>query len=77
MRPLTQHQRNVLGLLDGGPKTSSQIVEASWQRTGTGQLSYDEVHGVLRRLEDRELVRRLGYPSKWELTSAGRKALAA
>lgn len=39
--------------------------------------NYDRAHNVLRRLEDRLLVRRYGdRPCYWELTSRGRKEYA-
>lgn len=63
---MTAGQRAVLHALTDGPLTVHEL-----RVRGHGNT-----RGKLRRLEDRELVRRLGdIPYHWELTHAGRQAL--
>jgi hypothetical protein len=74
---LTADQLALLRILDDGPLTTSQIIDATWIREGTGHFSFDRVHASMRRLENRELVRRVYFrPNRWELTAGGRKAIA-
>ena len=62
--------------LAGGPQIASNIAYLMTLVRVPTHATYDMVHSRLRRLEDRELVRRIShYPAKWELTHAGREAL--
>lgn len=69
---LTQEQRDVLTSIREGPHTSKLIA-------ATVDLTVAATHGCLRRLEDRNLVRRAGLDGRevilWELTYSGRQAL--
>jgi repressor of nif and glnA expression len=66
---MTSGQRELLEALAGGPRTARQLAEGGYGTTGT--------RSRLRRLEDRDLVRRLGdVPYRWEITQAGRDAIA-
>jgi DNA-binding HxlR family transcriptional regulator len=66
---LTGMQRQALNALRDGPlKTGEIAVKIPYE-------TWDSVHGRMRRLEDREFVRRIGYPMRWELTAAGREAI--
>lgn len=77
MTNLTDGQMRILKALDGGPLTTRSLVEATWTRLGVNTATRDSIHSAMRRLEDRELVRRIGgRPAKWELTGTGRKAIA-
>lgn len=77
MKPrLTISQLSMLQRLQEGPLSTREIAEGTWRRAGAGTFSYDEVHSSLRRLENRELVRRIQErPFRWELTGTGRKAI--
>lgn len=77
MRQLTMKQTRLLMLLESGPATSRGLANASGvSRAGWPLVSYDETHSAMRRLEDRELVRRVeDNPIQWQLTAKGRKAL--
>jgi len=79
MNALTRNQRTVLELMRHQPRIVKGIVDASWSRSrDTGHFSWDQVHSILRRLEDRGLARRAATrPTLWELTTAGRKELGA
>lgn len=59
------------------PQSTRHIANASWERAGSGQFTFDRVHASMRRLEDRGLVRRSSTnPIAWELTREGRKAIS-
>lgn len=81
---ITERQRLVLNQLLHGTKNITGIVEAlnmdAALSGGTGiEFTYDGIHGVLRRLEDKSAVRRViidGEPV-WELTQAGRWAASS
>lgn len=70
---MTAGQREVLHALTHAPKSAREIA------AGIPHGTYDHAHSALRRLEDRELVRRTGAKhvtgQTWELTAAGRHAL--
>ena len=80
---LTDQQLTFLKILDDRPLTSSEIADSMGvSRAGWPLKSYDQVHGAMRRLEDRELVRRAYFVRNdndsrifWELTKEGREAL--
>lgn len=77
MTNLTDGQLRILRALDDGPLTTRSLVEATWTRRGVNTATRDSVHSSMRRLENRELVRRVGgRPAKWELTGSGRRAIA-
>jgi DNA-binding MarR family transcriptional regulator len=67
---LTTRQTEVMNALLDSPKNNGTIQ----LRTN---LSYYSVHGILRRLEDKNFVRRYpaGSITHWELTANGRSAL--
>lgn len=73
---MTPGQLAVLAALQAGPKTIHQVK----LRLGY-PANYDSAHLMLRRLEDRQFVRRT--PSRqaqgqlWELTQDGRDTLEA
>lgn len=83
-RKLSDHQLKILKVLKRKPHTSSETAELlnndAKRRTGYAFGSkihtYDSIHGALRRLEDREYVRRfpaLGSgKTVWELTAKAR-----
>jgi len=49
------------------------INEEARPQGGTNEYTWDQLHAILRRLEDREFVRRISTtPIKWELTGKGR-----
>lgn len=69
---LTSKQADILSRLMTGPKTVSVLTADLIDLFGN-YWTKDSVHSSLRRMEDRELVRRVDdYPTKWELTSHGR-----
>lgn len=67
MTRVSDFQRKLLEYLVHQPQTSAALAFSLNE-------SYDRVHACFRRLEDRELVRRISYaPAQWELTQAGRE----
>jgi hypothetical protein len=77
---LTRQQKEYLRRLDAGPMTTRDLVDSfGVSRAGFPLATIDQVRSAMRRLEDRELVRRT-YPWNgsihWELTKAGRRAIA-
>lgn len=81
MTKLTDNQSKVLVSLTDGPMTAKRIaahLDSLAQKTHYWSViwTYDQVHSILRRLEDRNLVRRISDPpTQWELTSLGKKAI--
>lgn len=73
---LSQGQKDVMMQLDAKPLKCSAIANELENESGHLHVwGYDRVHSILRRLEDRNLVRRFGLPARWELTRKGRKEL--
>lgn len=72
MERLTLNQINHLKAIKVFPKSSNMVAFGLRE-------SYDKVQHSFRRLENRELVRRINYGefgrSKWELTNFGRIVL--
>ena len=70
---MTETQAAVLTQLQNRPKKAPQLMEALG-------LTKDQIQGRLRRLEDRQWVRRVQLyrdePIEWELTRQGREALS-
>jgi DNA-binding MarR family transcriptional regulator len=70
---MTEAQYRVLSLLESRPKKAPQMAELLG-------ITIDATHGRLRRLEDKDWVRRVQLyrddPIEWELTRQGRKALS-
>jgi urocanate hydratase len=75
---LTDKQARLMIMLSDTPRSSGRlVVMGGVSRAGWPLSTYDEIHGIMRRLEDRDLVRRASSkPIVWELTHAGREALA-
>lgn len=67
MTRVTEFQAWIMRQVKEHPQTSAAVAFTLGE-------SYDRVHACFRRLEDRELVRRISYaPAQWELTQAGRE----
>lgn len=80
---LTKQQNQLLGFLREGPLTSAQLADLAWAKAEAGRRnmpkpSIGQINSAMRRIEDRELVRRLDQnkPMKWELTRKGRNAVS-
>lgn len=82
---VTDRQKIVLKQLEHGPKTTTAVVEAMNLNKTLGEApepisgnlyNYDSIHSILRRLEDKDAVRRIqdNSNSEWEITQAGRWA---
>lgn len=74
---MTENQVKIMTMLDEGPKTARQLTDIL-QPTNLKSIlwTYDQIHSILRRLEDRSFVRRFGdRPFYWELTRVGRRAV--
>lgn len=78
-RAITGKQAHILNGLNDGPLTIRELMQ-----TITGSHTKDQVQSSLRRMENREFVRRLDRVTshifrmsayKWELTAHGRKML--
>lgn len=79
---LTDKQKQYLRMLDAGPRSTKNIVDGMGvSRAGWPLASPDQIRSAMRRLEDRELVRRMYHPTdktpeiRWELTKTGREAI--
>lgn len=74
---LTSGQLSVMQAVKQNPETARSIME--WLNMGSSAFwSYNRVHSILRRLEDRGSVRRSVSDEshiKWELTALGRRQL--
>lgn len=72
---LTEVERFILRRLRVRPMTTSDL-NTSMPDGYPGVLTYDAVHQHLRKLENKEFVRRIDFnPNKWELTNTGRRAI--
>lgn len=82
MKVLTFNQAKVLEVLTDGPLKTAAITKQlnDYDRLTTGNKynvywTWDQVHSILRRLEDRGLVRRISdSPTEWEITQLGKQA---
>lgn len=76
MARLTPQQRRALEVLQEGTTTTRQLADA--MLPGHPSMSYDRMHAVLARLEQRELVSRVkaGRASVWQITADGIETLA-
>jgi DNA-binding MarR family transcriptional regulator len=73
---LTVQQHHVLRLLSEKPATVRALAYGLTNFYGAGQ-TWGATHKALRRLENRELVRRVDFEplTVWQVTAAGRKAV--
>jgi hypothetical protein len=73
---LTVQQRHALRFLSEKPTTVGGLAYTLSVFYGM-ELRWTAVHKVLRRLENRELVRRVDFEpvTVWQVTAAGRKAV--
>lgn len=68
---VTRLQKDALNLLVHGPLDTFEVAKLRGS-------NYNSAHHILRRLEDKTLIRRInlqGDQNVWELTATGRRAL--
>lgn len=75
MKP-TKNQTMVLGALKEYPRTARQVVQVLNMHSPVKSWTYDQVHGILRRMEDKNWVRRTyntddTHTARWEITALG------
>lgn len=76
MTKLTVGQKRILSVIVDGPINIKDLAYILNLRYPDSLYTYDQTHASLRRMEDRNLVRRVeDNPIQWELTKLGRKAL--
>lgn len=77
MVTLTEGYESILDVLDEKPLRNKQLVTLL-NMQNSEYWSDDRVRSSLRRMEDRDLVRRISdRPSLWQVTGNGRAALEA
>ena len=69
---------SLLALLDQGACYGYQLrTELDWRTGGTGPINVGQIYNTLDRLERDKLVRKTGENNYYEITDAGRAAVAS
>jgi DNA-binding PadR family transcriptional regulator len=69
---------SLLALLDQGACYGYQLrTELDWRTGGTGPINVGQIYNTLDRLERDKLVRKTGTANYYEITDAGRAAVAS